>query len=195
MDRLFSPARPVFIVGGGASLRSFDWSRLKRRQTIAINLAYRTVPWADVLFFSDNAFFEHHRDPGGQHFWRFRGSRILTTASYCGGMKGRLEYVPPSELAPEGSGIDPAQLNSGAQAILLAHQLGAKKIVLLGFDNRPGHWADRLPYAHPRKPDPSAFDRYEADMAAVAALGLDIVNASPRSALTAFPAAELDMLL
>lgn len=41
---------------------------------------------------------------------------------------------------------------SGMQAIGLAFALGARSIVLLGFDGTPGHWADGTPYAHPTSP-------------------------------------------
>ncbi|MGE4043315.1 MAG: hypothetical protein AB7F35_00575 [Acetobacteraceae bacterium] len=181
--------RPVYILGGGASLRDFDWSRLYRRQCIAVNTAFRMVPWANVLFFSDNRFFELHRDPGGQHFWRFKGEHILTTAPACRDMTGRIQYIDPATLtAKVGRRKFCAEAcNSGVQAIILARQLGARQIVLLGFDNVPGHWHDGTHLAHPRRTAPEAYRRYGKDMERLAKLGLPILNANPSSALTGFP--------
>jgi hypothetical protein len=58
--------------------------------------------------------------------------------------------------------VEPEHMCTGAQAIMPAHKLGAGKMVLLGFDNKPGHWATSLRkhYAYPLLPDPEVFDAY-----------------------------------
>src|SRR6185369_15005299 len=43
----------VFIVGGGPSLKSFDFDLLRGRHVLAINAAGYDVPWADLLYFQD----------------------------------------------------------------------------------------------------------------------------------------------
>lgn len=155
MQPIFDPNRPVYIVGGGASLADFNWNRLYRRQCIAINTAYRKVPWANVLLFSDKSFFDQHSDAQGAHFWRFKGEYIVCTCPPLKNLGGRINYVDPADLA-QGE-IDPLHCNSGVRAILLAHKLGARKIVLLGFDNVPGHWHDKTPLAHTRQVDPTYY--------------------------------------
>lgn len=190
--------RPVFLVGGGASLRGFNFRTLSRRQTIAINLAHHPVPWASVLFFADDNFFEEHREPHGWHFWKVKDvERIVTTAPACAGMapgeRSRVEYVDPLSLRIRDGRRwqNVHQMNSGAQAIALARKLGARTIVLLGFDNAPGHWAEGEPYMHPRQPGPEAFERYAEDFEKLARFDLGVVNATPGSALTCFPAGDL----
>ena len=201
MQPMFDKKRPVFIIGGGPSLRGFDWNRLRRKQCIALNLAYRPVNWADAMFFSSNEFLYSHGAVGGDgvHFWQLeKASKIITTASHCGGCKGgkenRIEYVPPSTLdvISDPSNVMAAGKGTGAQAILLAHHLGASKIVLLGFDNKPGHWAKLLGkhYAYARAPEADVFDAYAEQFAEIAKLGLDVVNATPDSALDCFPIAD-----
>ena len=56
-----------------------------------------------------------------------------------GGKTNRLLYVKPCELSM--GEVGPEHMCAGAQAIMPAHKLGAGKMVLLGFDNKPGHWA------------------------------------------------------
>lgn len=194
MTPIFDPTRPVYLLGGGASLSDFDWGKLYRQQCIAINTAYRKVPWANVLFFSDHHFFEQYRDPQGAHFWQFSGERIITTAEACKNAGGRVEYLDPSELAlSEGDhAFSAVDTNSGVQAILLAHLLGAHRIVLLGYDNLPGHWHDGTPLAHANRVDDDAYATYAADFAKLAECGLDVVNASDRTALTCFPVVPRD---
>ena len=197
MQAIFDPKRPVFIIGGGASLRDFTWDRLKKKQTIVLNLAYRMVPWADVMFFGDNRFLDKYGDPSpSHHFYQFKGRSIVTTAPHAGGCWGgrdnRVLYVSPENLAVTMGDVtvDATNKCTGAQSILLAHHLGAQQIVLLGFDNKPGHWAALKHYAYPRPCEPEAYQTYAANFAEVAQLGLSVVNATPGSALDCFPISE-----
>lgn len=189
---IFDPAQPVFIVGPGASLTDFDFGRLRRRQVIAVDLAYRVLPNADVMFFADNGFWDENQAPDGIHFPRFGSGRIFTTAAHCGGMAGRVQFVRTTELAA--GEIDDKSLSAGAQAILLAKKLGAEKIVLLGFDGKPGRWSDDRPYRSQAVPGHDAFKAEAESFAQVAALGLDVANATPGSALTAFQTVDPDTL-
>jgi hypothetical protein len=74
---------------------------------------------------------------------------------------------------------------TGAQAIMPAHKLGAGKMVLLGFDNKPGHWATSLRkhYGYPLLPDPEVFDAYAEQFAEIA--GLHHRNTTPLHRRTA----------
>lgn len=83
--------------------------------------------------------------------------------------------------------------NSGFQAINLAAQFGARRIVLVGFDlrrDRGLHWHGRHP-AGLNNPSERNLVRWRLviDRAAaeLAAIGVDVVNASPVSMLNAFP--------
>ena len=52
--------RTVYIVGGGPSLKDFDWSLLNDKRVIAINRAYEKLPRAQVVFWMDDLFFKEH---------------------------------------------------------------------------------------------------------------------------------------
>lgn len=92
-----------------------------------------------------------------------------------------------------GSDSDTGGGNSGFQALNLAVQFGARKIVLVGFDmrlDRGSHWHGKHP---PGLNNPSDSNlviwRRVLNGAArqLAALGVEVLNASPVSTLTAFP--------
>jgi hypothetical protein len=88
--------------------------------------------------------------------------------------------------------------NSGFQAVNLAAQLGARRVILIGFDFKGKHWHDD--HAKPlRNPDPSGMLRWVGHMDAAAeqyrAWGVEIVNASPVSALRAYPRVPIEEAL
>jgi hypothetical protein len=91
--------------------------------------------------------------------------------------------------------------NSGFQAINLAAQFGARRIVLVGFDmriDRGAHWHGRHPPGLNNPTDRNlvrwrlVIDRSAAELAA---LGIDVVNVSPVSMLNAFPVVSIEEAL
>ncbi|GAB2913753.1 glycosyltransferase family 9 protein [Paralcaligenes ginsengisoli] len=88
--------------------------------------------------------------------------------------------------------------NSGAGAIALAAHLGAKRIMLLGYDcqktNGQSHWHGD----HPRGlGNAGSVDKWPAQFRQVGQdlSGIEIVNCSRATALTVFPTAALDDVL
>lgn len=84
--------------------------------------------------------------------------------------------------------------NSGFQALNLVTQLGAKRVLLIGFDmhDRGGvHWYGRNGWPQANNPDESNFRRWRAALdgsaEVLAAMGVEVVNAAPLSDLKAFP--------
>lgn len=91
--------------------------------------------------------------------------------------------------------------NGGFQAINLAVQFGVRKIILVGFDMRVDkgvHWHGKHGYGM-NNPTTGNVARWRvvADKAApaLAALGVEVVNVSPVSALTAYPKMTLEEAL
>lgn len=91
--------------------------------------------------------------------------------------------------------------NSGFHALNLAVQCGARRVVLVGFDltlDYGTHWHGR----HPKglnNPNAAALRRWRRvldDQAPrLKALGVEVINASPISALEAYPKAGLEEAL
>lgn len=82
--------------------------------------------------------------------------------------------------------------NGGFQAVNLAVQFGASRIVLVGFDmslEKGTHWHGR--HASPlNNPKQAAVDKWRIELDAqapvLASMGIEVLNASPHSRLTAF---------
>ncbi len=96
---------------------------------------------------------------------------------------------------------DPAGLrhgsNSGYAAINLAVHLGAKKIILLGYDMRMergrSNWHDEArPLASESVYEQSMLPHFRSLVAPLRRLGVSVVNATPDSALECFPTATLE---
>lgn len=91
--------------------------------------------------------------------------------------------------------------NSGFQAVNLAARFGAKRIVLVGFDynlNSGVHWhgTHRPPLTNPRS---GTVDEWRAIMDRQAEtferLGIEVLNASAKSSLSAYPRVSLREVL
>ena len=134
----------VYIVGGGPSLKGFEWNKLRGKKTIVINKAIKFWPEADVMYWTDGRVYNWLKED----IIKFKGKRFtISPRSYpCDvtvlrrGKKLGIEWSMDS--IAHGS-------NSGAAAINLALHLGAKRIILLGYDmgrnNSESHFHDGYP--------------------------------------------------
>lgn len=180
----------VVCLGAGPSLTATDAEILRSAgPTIAVNDAWRLAPWADVLYSSDQYWFPYH-----QWVPEFRGLRVALELEHPGvlTMRNAGEWglaQPPGHLAH--------WKLSGLAAIGLAVQMGARRVLLLGYDmGRPGHFFGAHPRGLSNAPvdpvtphDPYRYHRGNAAMLAEQArvLGVEIANCSPGTALTCFP--------
>lgn len=166
---------------------------------IVINNSWKLAPWADLLYACDLNWWRHNfgvisafpglkvtQDPAVPHDPKFSGSVHRVK---CNHAVDKLEVATYGEVGWGG--------NSGFQAINLAVQFGAKKIVLVGYDMR----VDRGLHWHPDHPrgmhNPTARNverwRRVTDGAAelLRALKIEMINASAVSSLRAYPKMSL----
>lgn len=108
-----------------------------------------------------------------------------------GGFAGEMLF---DEIGTVGAGG-----NSGFQAINLVAQLGAARILLIGFDmtDRGGvHWYGRNNWSQANNPDETAFRRWiGALLRAVPVLearGVEVIDCSLQGALKCFPKVALE---
>lgn len=208
-------------VATGSSLSDNDFADLNRVRrwreqdgcrVIAINDNYTICPWADALYFADVRWWEHHKDkpffrdfPGRKISIENGAGRFATDCTVLRNMS--LSASTMGKLSVDPTGIYTGQ-NSGYQAIGCAVLYGCKRIILLGYDmksrevpiDEPGktgvkarnHWFGEHPW--PSDPASYRFFREEfARMAVTAKLsGIEILNATPGSALESFPMVTLD---
>ena len=140
------------VVGGGPSLRAFDWPKLhdpgakpygRRFRTIAINRAFQDAPTADV-FFTEDARVVSRFGPT-EAFQKFNGVKLLHLLDEGYGPEiipylGQLTLIHKkredkhwSRQWDEGLAVSS---NSAVGAINVATILGARTIFLLGLDCR-----------------------------------------------------------
>lgn len=200
VPRLWS-GETVACLGGGPSLTQEDVDRLRGRiRVIAINDAWRLAPWADVLYGCDWRWWVKHRGVPD-----FAGLKLSLSNSH-----GHLGDYPEIRLL-ENTGVDGLELrrsglrtgrNGGYQAINLAVHLGARRILLLGYDMQAAtdgrtHWfGDHAEW--PTRPSVYAtamLPHFAGLAAALHDAGIETINCTPGSALTAFPMADVETAL
>lgn len=169
------------------------------RHVIAINNAFKIGNWIDALFFGDCAWYNVYRLMLAplQMLKVTCCTRFAKAEKLCEGIK----YLERDRDHTSGISPNPTKVawngNSGAAAISLARHFGVKRIILLGFDmaldaSRVSHWhGSHHPQKSPRKVTPPPFDRHLRGFPLIAsdakAMGIEILNASPISAITVFP--------
>jgi hypothetical protein len=164
---------------------------------IVVNTTYQKALWADVLYACDEKWWDLHFPKLAQVF---RGQ--LWTVSAGARQKFGLRWIMgtgASGLSPDPTYIHQG-MNSGYQAIGLAHNFGAARVTLLGYDFSVGPRGERHHHAdHPPglgNCPPSRFPAWRTAMATLAAdakkRGLQVVNASRRTSLKCFPRVELE---
>lgn len=135
----------VYLIGGGPSLKGFEWNRLKGKKTIAINKAVKFYPNADAMYWTD----------GRVYSWLNKEINDFKGLKYT--IRWNRNHTPDINVLKRGAkfGLETAKdtlahgNNSGYAAINLAIHLGAKRIVLLGYDmgndGKVSHFHDGYP--------------------------------------------------
>ena len=198
MPRIWEGGVAVCI-GGGPSLSQDQVDLIEdakwagKAHVIAINNAYIVAPWADVLYACDRIWWDWHYE--GTRF--FEGMRItrdrfakkkypdliwIEGETHNRGLSKRQDSIVNGEIG-------------GYQAINLAVNFGAKKILLIGYDMRTvkgqSHWHGDHPnhqrsffghhVAHFRNMVPDLEER-----------AIQVINCTPGSAIDAFPFGDLE---
>lgn len=202
-----------FVAASGPSLTAEVAHRVRmarwqeRWRVIAVSDAYRLMPWADILYSCDNAWWEHH-----QGAKEFRGDRWAcheqdpNPRELHGNDKRELAQRFGINLVrgvdSKAFSMDPSVVsygdNTGFQALNLAMHFGCSRIVLIGFDMRhvdgKAHFFGDHPKALRNSPDDvyKKFAKIFQQAAKALPERFSIVNATPGSALTCFPRVSLD---
>lgn len=188
--RLFA-GETVFIVGGGPSVLAHDLKRLAGRPTIAINASYEATPFAQFLFFNDPLFWQQHAARARSTF----AGRIVSTAPMVGEDLTYMRRRRPIGLTTRDDELG-VEFTSMTGALDLAYLFGARRIVTLGLDGQAdghGRTHHHAPHAH------ASVFHWEAQrrdlatyVAPLVAAGIEVVNASPGSAVPLWPIVSLE---
>jgi len=193
--------RRCFLIGGGPSLKRFDWSRLHGELTIGVNRAFEKHDPC-VIYSMDTRLWGWlvRGDLGSYAKKRFEKSEAIKVWLKIGPMT-----PPPQDVyLLRSAGRDAfttrfhdglgAGCNSGYGALNIAAILGADPIYLLGYDMGGATPSGHQSWWHSGYPSVSSACVYEDRMIpcfdAIAPTlkerGIRVVNLNPESALTCF---------
>jgi len=176
----------VYIVGGGPSLKDFNWNLLKGKNVICVNRAFQVLPDADVLYWTDSRFYKWHK----AEIDLFKGKKItcrtipnppadvtILKSNLARGFDDRPDYITHGN-------------NSGFGAISLAVKMGATKIYLLGYDmnsnNRDTHWHNGYNIKHNHNIYTKMIQAFETLAPELSKRKIHVWNANPTSKLECF---------
>lgn len=145
----------VFIIGGGESLKNFDFNLLKEQKIITINLAFMYCPWATINYSMDPHLYDKilnvvKEEEKGQ----LNKKHNLNIEQLWDSFNGIRVFLTPLEDKPKKFGNEVYLIrricervinknihsgiyggsNSATGALMLAIALGATEIYLLGYD-------------------------------------------------------------
>lgn len=205
----------VVVLGGGPSLTEQDVHTVAvacaggASRCIAVNDAYLLADWADVHYAADLRWHAWHSagiakptigltaDQVRQKWAMFAGQKCSIENGLTAVGDEAVHVLRNANGASHGYGLstNPRALvtgrNSGFQALNLAVLAGARRIVLLGFDGKPAsdgrsHWFGE----HPEPMSTAVYAYFRQAMSAaeddLAAAGVEVLNASPKSAIDTF---------
>ncbi len=187
------------VVASGPSLTDEQIALVEHSDalTIAVNNSYEKLQHPDTVYACDYLWWKLNHMKAKQNIPR----RQLWTQDRAAAEQFQLSHIQwegKDGLGKRGLRVNG---NSGAGAINLAYHFGARRILLVGMDMKPGpngekHW-------HPDHPKPlvqgQQFEEWRKKMGVLAAdlktEGVTVVNCTPGSALTCFPMGDLEQEL
>lgn len=198
----------VFIIGGGSSLKGFDFTPIKGKRVIGCNDAYQLGNWVSVCYFGDRSWFDIHQNgrvmyPEGE---RVGLSGFTSMIISCCAIKVEAKWL----YSVERDSLRHVNKNgrvgwygsTGASAICLAVAMGAKRIVLLGYDMKlskegQNNWHANLV----NEPNADVFPRFQKQFEKLAFdlkrdyPQVEVLNAGPDSDLSVFRKVTLQEVL
>jgi hypothetical protein len=176
-------------IASGPSLTQEDVNYVKGKAfVIVVNDNYLRAPWADVLWGCDLAWWNLQYEKRPDKIKAFAGRKFSLRYNKDGVVK--LADSKQTGLAKRWPNIATGK-NGGHQAVNLAYHLGAKKIILLGYDmqytNDKVHWFGKHP--NPLKnPGRSLMIQWKRNFEglsrALDAEGVTVINCSRQTAIS-----------
>ena len=192
----------VFVVGGGFSLHDFDFSKLNGRNVIAVNAAYKHVDETAIIYWGDASWGVEHESKIKDHPspYKFSSRLNINLSTDKLGTAG-CHWLQCSGSFGYDSNINNVRgNNSGGQAINFAINLGAKNIILLGFDMK---YTGSRSHFHKDHTFPTPNSNYnemfipsiESLAKETSHLSVDIINCNKNSALRCFKFGDVEKFL
>lgn len=168
----------VAVLATGPSMSQAVADSVRGRCTVvAVSDAYRLAPWADALVSQDRAWWKANPEALDFAGRRYRGGAEWQQ------VRG-VEWV-------KFEGAITTSSNSGLLACMVAVQMGAKKLLLCGFDMGGSHFFGEHPKPLKNTP-PHRFEVFKSQFAHFRPRGVEIINCTPGSALTCYPMGTIE---
>jgi hypothetical protein len=166
------------VLATGQSLSQEQADAVQGRcKVVAVSNAYKFAPWADALASCDASWWKNNPEA-----LDFAGRKFTTAPDWQG--LSELERVP---------GVA-SGTNSGLLGLMVAVQMGATRILMLGYDMHGTHFFG--PHPEPlRNPNAARFDVFKKQFERYKPRGIEIVNCTPGSALRAYPMMDFESAL
>lgn len=186
---------PCVVAAPGPSLTQAVADQCGGVRVIAVNDAYRLLPFADVLYACDAAWYDHHAGCRDFHGERWT-SHSLSPKNDKTMVADRLGLRVIEGKGNVGFSRDPKYINyasnSGFQAVNLALLWGADPVILVGFDMQPVGGKTHFFGRHkPPLRESSQWSTWIGNFTKAAEMlwhpRPTIINATPGSALKCFP--------
>jgi uncharacterized Rossmann fold enzyme len=195
--------KECYIIGGGPSLIGFNWKLLDNKFVIAINRAYEVLPDAQIVYFTDDDYYQRHRSemlrhPGKKFRGRIARKQVIKDPEV---LEIQLQQRPFGWSDQFGELYHGS--NSSYACIQVAAQLGFNKIYLLGVDmkhqgkfdrkkkNNKGvtHWHNGHKRTDPATAYKMMIGHYNKLAPEATKRGVEIINVNTPdgTALKAFP--------
>lgn len=189
----------AYIVAGGPSVKHQNIELLKGCRVIAINSSYLTVPWANILWFSDARWYNHHRLTHMKELMSFKGRQITNAPAIRGpNLLSMVRSSPPPYIDLRPTHVV-NQRTSLHGALNLCWHFDVKRIVLLGADMS----RDKAGISHHHEPHPwknedgnKCWDKQMEHLKMTAPLlaekGIEVINTSLVSRIDWWPKEPLE---
>lgn len=172
-------------------MNAFDFERVRDLRTIAVKDGYLKAPHADVLMIGDHRYARRNPDLSA-----YKGPLILYTDQKLLPEElhdDRIRFIP--KVAGRGISRNPAELRgtftTTALAINLAVLRGAKRILLVGVDGKPGEGKRRWFSRDDTEQWPERYQKqrwgYNRLADDLRRAGVAVLNLNPDSAVDTFP--------
>lgn len=200
--------RRCFIIGGGLSLKGFNFNRLDHELTIGVNRAFEYFNPSVILWMDYQTFYQDLLDGkfGQEALRKFESTYSLKVALNISGYKYPDEVYSLKRAGGRGflseslkDGLVDGD-NVGHAALNLAICLGANPIYLLGFDMK-GDGKGKQAWFHSgyrKTSSDKVYKRFMDNFKAIAPelkeRKIEVINLSPKSKMKCFPFGDINKL-
>lgn len=187
------------IVASGQSAKASVVEKLKGAMPVlAVKQGVDLCPWADAVYGCDAPWWRYRLG-----LPKFNGLKLRWAGNDCNDYSDVLGITIKDKqldrILVDEPGVIGSGRNSGFQALNIAVQFGAKRIILIGFDMQGEHFYGRNNWAMANNPSVWNFPRWISAFNTAAgdlkAMGVEVANCSMQSALTCFQKTSVEQAL